>query len=104
MEHLEAIKQFFKGIGINIIYLIAGVLGSYVSVSNSKELTKLEKIATVFSGGIIATYITPLVSNWMSMNADSEYGLAFVLGYMGLKGVEITIKKLKSKFIKDDKE
>ncbi len=35
-----------------------------------------------------ANYLTPLVGKWLGLTDDLLYGVAFLLGYGGLKGVE----------------
>lgn len=90
--------KFLQEIGIDIAILIAGLSGGLVSLRKDEKLSTKQKILTVLSGGLIATYLTPiflrLAEKLIGTDTKIEYGLAFVIGYMGLKAIELLITKL----------
>lgn len=91
MEKIQEVAQWFKLMGFEIFLMIAGFMGALVNVSRDKNLTIVEKALTVISGGLIANYITPLILDWIKAGESARYGMAFIMGYMGLKSVEFAI-------------
>lgn len=93
--------NFLREVGIDIAILIAGLSGGLVSLRKDEKMTVWQKIFTVMSGGLIATYLTPLLIplsvKLFGKGLKIEYGLGFVVGYMGLKAIEFII----SKFLKN---
>jgi hypothetical protein len=41
-----------------------------------------------------ATYLTPLVIDFLPNPTSSQYAVAFVLGFLGLRGVELITDRL----------
>jgi hypothetical protein len=97
MDKIQEITQWFKLMGFEIFLMIAGFMGALVNVSRDKNLTIVEKALTVVSGGLIANYITPLILDWIKAGESARYGMAFIMGYMGLKSVEFAIDWLHRK-------
>lgn len=90
--------KLLETIGIDKVLLLAGIAGGFVSLtSKPKGMTRLQQIGTVISGGLTANYLTPLVAEWWSGSDHTVYGLAFVLGYSGMKSIEIIFKVLNAK-------
>lgn len=98
MVTLEAIKQFFKSLGLDLILLIGGGLGALVSLTKDHQLTFSQKFLTLVSGAVVANYLTPLFGSWLKAGENTKYGIAFLLGYLGLKSVELSIDYMKRKF------
>lgn len=92
--------QVLKDFGIDVILIIAGFAGGIAFIHKGGKLTRLQKISTVLSGGLTANYLTPLVAEWFNLSTNTLYGIAFILGYGGLKSVEICFKVFQSKFSK----
>lgn len=101
METLQEIMKWLKAIGFELVLFIAGIAGAFVNLTNRKDITALERVTTVMCGGLIANYMTPVFINFLNTSDSISYGMAFILGYMGLKSVEWAIdrihKKLKDK-------
>jgi len=87
-------KDFLEEIGINIAFVLAGLAGSLVTVSNDATKNLKSSIAGIIAGTFSANYLTQVVVEITGLN-----GLAFILGYIGLKGVEKLSKKI---FNEDD--
>jgi hypothetical protein len=52
-------------------------------------------ISSLVGGAASANYITPIVVNIAKLdNTHYHYGIAFLLGFLGLKGIEYFSKKL----------
>jgi hypothetical protein len=95
-----------KDLGFDVILFFAGIAGGIAVLPKASQKTRLEKFTTVVSGGFTANYLTPVVAEWLNMSDKTLYGLAFLLGYGGLKFVEVLYAYVASKFppvkIEDD--
>ena len=99
---MEKITDFLENVGIHIALIIAGVFGSVLSLGNKQKLSTFQKVTAIISGGAVANYLTPVLSEWIDLNDSSKYGFAFMLGFSGLESVKWILIKIKSKHI--DKE
>lgn len=82
---LAANTRYF---GFDIILFLAGIAGGIAFLTKNPKLTTWQKFTSVLSGGFTANYLTPLVGKWFLLSDDTLYGIAFLLGYGGLKSVE----------------
>ena len=97
---ITAMKTFtdlLEFIGINIALFIVGLIGAVFMAGNQKGMSTWERMFTVFGGAFTANYMTPMVQDWLSISDKMVYGVAFALGYSGLKTIEIVIKRFHSK-------
>lgn len=77
-----------RQLGFDTILFTAGLAGGITFLTKGQKLTKLQKLSSVISGGFTANYLTPVVADWINLSDNALYGLAFLLGYGGLKSVE----------------
>lgn len=88
-------KSFFESIGIEVIVFFAGLAGGITQLTTKpKDMSRKQQFITVLAGGFSANYLTPLVADWLSLSDKSLYGIAFLLGYGGMKSVEMALKKM----------
>lgn len=87
-----------KDYGIDMILFIAGIAGGISFLTKSEKLNRLQKFSTVLSGGLTANYLTPLAAEWLNLSDKALYGIAFLLGYGGLKSVETFYIYMHNKF------
>jgi len=80
--------QILKNFGFDVVLFVAGLAGGIAFLTKSDKLNKFQKFTTVLSGGFTANYLTPVVAEWLHLSEKTLYGLAFILGYGGLKFVE----------------
>lgn len=92
-----SIIEFLKSIGIETPSFIAGMSGGITFLTKRKDMTWFQKFLTVLSGGFTANYLTPMVAIYMHLDEKTLYGIAFLLGYSGMKSVEVIINKLKNR-------
>ncbi|HLV52170.1 MAG TPA: hypothetical protein VKY44_09475 [Flavobacterium sp.] len=91
-------KTFLNELGIEAILFIAGLAGGVTSLSTKpKNMTRSQQFLSVLAGGFTANYLTPLTGSWLNLSDNTLYGVAFLLGYSGLKAVELLMKKFFSK-------
>lgn len=87
---LYEIKQFLKDCGIDVGLLISGLFGAILLLS--KEKTPKSWTQTLFGligGAASANYLTPMIIKTMNLQQiDFQFGIAFLLGFLGLKGIE----------------
>lgn len=88
---IEALKAF----GIDIVLCIAGLVGSLIAVGKQAVVNVKSTIVAVAAGVGCANYLTPLIISMFKLEDPKwQTGLAFILGNLGLKGVEIISTKL----------
>jgi hypothetical protein len=82
-------KDFLLGIGINIGLAVSGFFGSLLLVGQQKGHSVKEQIVSILGGTMSANYLTPVVLETFGSDSESlQYGMAFVIGFGGLKVVE----------------
>ena len=83
-------KTYLKDFGLDLGLLISGLFGAILLLS--KEGIQKNKTRSIFSligGAASANYLTPLVMNVMNVKETGfDYGIAFLLGFLGLRGIE----------------
>ena len=88
---------FLESIGIKTVLFVAGVGGGLANLMKASNLTYYQKFITVLVGGFSANYLTPIVGSIMSLNDDTLYGVAFLVGFGGLKSIEILFERVINK-------
>jgi hypothetical protein len=80
-------------LGINLGLSVAGFFGSVFFIEKGKDLR--ETLVAMCGGVASANYLTPVVSDWFGIEKiNHQFSVAFILGFMGLKGVERIAHKL----------
>ena len=86
-----------KDIGITLSFLISGLFGSILMVSNNAQGNLKSAILSIIGGMASANYLTPVMIEMLGLTeAKLQNGLAFIVGFLGLKLVEV----LSNKFLK----
>lgn len=93
MTVLEALKY----LGIETPLFLSGVSGAIVFLTKNTNMTRGEKFLQLLAGGLSANYITPLCLALFNLDEAGGYGVGFLVGYSGMKIVELFIKILHSK-------
>jgi hypothetical protein len=96
MEKFEVLK-WLKLVGFEVGLFIAGLFGAFVNTNTMKGLTRYERAALILSGGFCANYITPIFVNILNMQESTMFGMAFVIGYMGMTSIAYTVDFIKKK-------
>jgi len=85
-------------IGMNVGLAVSGFFGSLMLVGKQREQNLREQVFSVIGGTMSANYLTPVVIDTFNLQTDSlQYGVAFVIGFGGLKVVEFVYEKWFSK-------
>ena len=98
-ENEKGIIEILLDYGFSIAYFIAGIFGALASLIKQRELSTIERIITVLSGGGTAAYITPMLSEMVNLSEGSGYGVGFIVGFAGLKLVEWILSAVRQKLI-----
>ena len=98
-NHLNGVETFLLKYGIDIGFLVSGFFGALLLVSKNSAQKLSTTIASILAGTACANYPTPVVISIMpeSIRNGGKYAVAFVMGFMGLKGLELIIEKYMAK-------
>jgi len=82
-------------LGINISLSVAGFFGSLLVIGKNGVHDLRTMLLSMFGGVASANYLTPVVCDLLSISKiNYQFSVAFLLGFMGLKGIEKIILKL----------
>jgi len=87
-------KEILEEIGINIGISVAGLFGSLLLIGKDAALQWKTSIFSIISGVASANYLTPVLIDIIRLDSKYEISVGFVLGFLGLKGVEMVSNKL----------
>jgi len=89
------VENILQEVGINAGLIVSGLFGSLLTIKKGAA-THLGSIALSIAAGVgSANYITPIVVDSLSItNQNLTFGVAFILGFLGLSGIDYAIKKL----------
>jgi len=84
-----------KDYGIDVGLLISGLFGSILLTSKNSAKNLGRTVSSLIGGAASANYITPIVISITKLDDHHyHYGIAFLLGFLGLKGIEYFSSKL----------
>jgi hypothetical protein len=87
-----------KEIGIEVGFLISGLFGAILMVSKTSANNIKQTILSIICGMASANYLTPVIIEMTNMgNTKLQNGLAFIIGFLGLKLVEVAGENLLNK-------
>lgn len=90
-KNMIDLKQY----GIDIGLLISGLFGSILLTSKKSSRNIGRTISSLVGGAASANYITPILIAFAKIDGTHyQYGIAFLLGFLGLKGIEYFSEKL----------
>jgi len=82
-------------LGINIGLSIAGFMGSIMFIGKDNIRDIRTTLISMFGGVASANYLTPVVSDIIGIDKiNHQFSVAFILGFMGLRGVEKLVTKI----------
>ena len=81
--------------GIDIGLLISGLFGAILLTSKGSAMNLGRTFSSLVGGAASANYITPVIVSLTKLeNMHFQYSIAFLLGFLGLKGVEYFSSKI----------
>lgn len=86
---MEPPQVNLKEYGIDLGLLISGLFGAILLTSKESAMNLARTVSSLVGGAASANYITPVVVNLAKLDdTHYHYGIAFLLGFLGLKGIE----------------
>ena len=91
----SAVEQFLLSYGIDIGFLISGFFGALLLVPKNSAQRVGSTLASLLAGTACANYLTPVVMGMLpdAVQSNGKYAVAFVMGFMGLKSLEMVINR-----------
>lgn len=86
-------KEIIQELGINIGISVAGLFGALIMVGRSAAIQWKTTMFSIVTGVASANYLTPIVVDLARVDTKYQMSVGFVLGFLGLKGVEIISNK-----------
>ena len=81
--------------GIDVGLLISGLFGAILLTSKGSAMNLGRTFSSLVGGAASANYITPVIISISKLeNLHFHYSIAFLLGFLGLKGVEFFSSKI----------
>lgn len=81
--------------GINVSLSIAGFFGSLLVVGKNGIHDFKTMFLSMLGGVASANYLTPVVCDLLNVQKSNyQFSIAFLLGFMGLKGIEKIVLRL----------
>lgn len=93
-------KEILQDIGINIGICVAGLFGSLILIGKDSAKRWRTSAFSIITGTASANYLTPVFIDIIRLDSKYEISIAFILGFLGLKGVEM----ISLKFIKKEND
>jgi len=90
-------REILQEIGFNIGISVAGLFGALLLIGKKATLNIKTTFFSLISGVASANYITPLILDITRVDMKYQMSIAFVLGFLGLKGVELISNKFLNK-------
>ena len=90
-------KELFEKLALNMPLLVIGFVGAIIHTFTHRQQSFARGLLKVVTGTLSANYLTPLMMHLLDINMDAQYGVAFFLGYSGLKTIEMLMDKMKTK-------
>ena len=87
-------KTILTELGINIAISVAGLFGALLMVGKQDIKNWKTTLFSILGGTACANYITPIILDLSEIDVKYQVSVGFVLGFLGLKSVEIISKKL----------
>ena len=85
-------------IGIDVGFLVSGLFGAILMESKTSSNNMKQTIISILGGMASANYLTPVILDLLKItDAKLQNGLAFIVGFLGLKLVEVVSQKLMGK-------
>jgi len=92
---METPQIDLKAYGIDVGLLVSGLFGAILLTSKGSAMNIGRTFSCLVGGAASANYITPVIINITKLdNEHYHYSIAFLLGFLGLKGVEFFSNKI----------
>lgn len=92
-------KEYLNGLGIHLGLMFSGLIGGlvFMNMPKNKKRPLWEKVTIILVGIACANYLTPLLIWVCNIPQGVQYGVSFIIGYMGLNGIGSVIDIIRNK-------
>jgi hypothetical protein len=81
--------------GIDVGLLISGLFGAILMLSKNATDSIKTTVLSIVGGAASANYLTPVIMDVTGIKMPkAQFSIAFLMGYLGLKGVELISNKV----------
>jgi hypothetical protein len=88
-------KEFLAELGMNAGLIVAGLFGSLLTLRGDAAKRLGSVMVSLGTGVGSANYLTPVVIDLLGVQSRNlEFGIAFILGYLGLNGIDFLARRL----------
>ena len=88
-------KNVLEELGIHVGLSVAGFFGSLLMVGKSSAFDLRTTFTAMIAGVASSNYLTPVVVDMFRLkDSGYDFAMAFLIGFMGLRLVELASKKL----------
>ena len=102
-RYMDSPQSSLQQYGIDIGLLISGLFGAILLTSKGSAMNLGRTFSSLVGGAASANYITPVIISITKLeNLHFQYSIAFLLGFLGLKGVEYFSAKILTDVIEDE--
>ena len=102
-RYMDSPQSSLQQYGIDIGLLISGLFGAILLTSKGSAINLGRTFSSLVGGAASANYITPVIISVTKLeNLHFQYSIAFLLGFLGLKGVEYFSAKILPDVIEDE--
>ena len=92
---MEPSQLDLKQYGLDVGLLVSGLFGAILLTSKGSAMNLGRTVSSLVGGAASANYITPVIVSVAKLdNMHFNYSVAFILGFLGLKGVEYFSSKV----------
>lgn len=102
-RYMDSPQSSLQQYGIDIGLLVSGLFGAILLTSKGSAMNLGRTFSSLVGGAASANYITPVIISITKLeNVHFQYSIAFLLGFLGLKGVEYFSAKILPDVIEDE--
>ena len=93
---MDSLKVALEVAGVKVGLLAGGFIGAVLSLRFVAAQTTWEKVCIVCGGTAASVFLTPIITNYINVNASTEYGISFLLGVYGMSAMSELYKFIQS--------
>jgi hypothetical protein len=100
------LHKYLVEYGLDIGFLISGFFGALLLATKNKSQKIGTSLICIAAGTACANYLTPVVLNFApnSIKTEGKFAVAFMMGFMGLKGLELFVDVLSEYILRVKRE
>lgn len=90
-----------KKIGYDVVLFMSGMAGTFVLKRKDKDFKWWVFCLDLIAGGLVAMHLTPLFMLFLRVSEKVELAIAFCIGLLGYRAVDLVINFIINNFKKN---